>query len=290
MQMLGTRNPAGSLPENQRAALISLLADDDPAVYQLVRSKLLSYGEIACEWLRPQALSSDPKMRRRVQEILSLHARRKSDAAFLEYCRRSGEELDLEEASGLLAQTRYPETNRAAYSALFDAWTETIRSRLKPRGTVEETLGTINQFLFEELKFSGSDQVGYLPDCCYLNRIVDERSGNPIGLCAIYLFIARRLRLPVVGIGLPGHFVCRFQSATGELFIDCFRKGLFLSKADCVKYLLDVSYGTAEGGLSPFTPKRILHRMCNNLVVTYGHLEMTEDAARAQRYVAALVR
>src|SRR5262245_45733031 len=216
MRTLESSASGVSLPANQRVALISLLADDDPAVYRLVRAKILSYGEAGCEWLRPHILSSDPKMRRRSQEILTHHARLLSDARFLEFCRRQGEDLELEEGVGLLAQTKYPEMNREAYAALLDSWTEAIRGLFRPRCTAEETLGTINQFLFEELGFEGSEQVGYQADCCYLNRIMDERKGNPIGLCAIYLFIARRLRLPVAGIGLPGHFVCRYQSSTKE--------------------------------------------------------------------------
>src|SRR5215510_4430001 len=102
MQALEPRATAVDLSENQRAALISLLADDDPAVYELVRSRLLSYGEAACAWLRPHALSSDPKMRRRAQEILTHHARQRSDTAFLEFSLRRGEDLDLEEGVGLL--------------------------------------------------------------------------------------------------------------------------------------------------------------------------------------------
>jgi regulator of sirC expression with transglutaminase-like and TPR domain len=290
MRTAETISAAPLLSENQRAALISLLADDDPAVYQLVRSKLMAYGEAACLWLRPHALSPDPKMRRRVQEILTYHARRNSDACFLEFVRRQGEDLDLEEGVGLLARTKYPDTNWEAYTALFDEWASTVQSHLKPQSRPEHTLGAMNHVLFEELGFEGSDQVGYQAECGYLNRIVDERNGNPIGLCTLYLFIARRLRLPITGIGLPNHFVCRLQSSTAEIYVDCFRKGVFLPKADCVKYLLSATYGTTEGSLSPYSPRKILHRMCNNLVLTYGHLEMTDEASRAKRYAAALTR
>jgi regulator of sirC expression with transglutaminase-like and TPR domain len=290
MQMLDASLPLVALPESQRAALISLLADDDPAVYQLIRTKLLSFGPAACEWLRPQTLSSDPRMRRRALEILNHQARRANDERFLEFCRRHGEDLDLEEAIALLAATRFPEINREAYAALFDTWAGSLRDRLEAVATVQEKLSLVNRFLFEELGFTGNDHYGYEPDCCYMNRIVDKRSGNPIGLCALYLFIARRLRLPVAGIGLPGHFICRYQSSTTEIYIDCFRKGIFLSKADCIKYLLHANYGLAEGQLTPVSPKRMLLRMCNNLVTTYGHLEETEEAARVHRYVVALSR
>ncbi len=290
MQTLDASASLATLPASQRAALISLLADDDPAVYQLIRSKLLSFGPAAGEWLRPQTLSSDPKMRRRAMEILNHHARQAGDERFHQYCQNHGEDLDLEHAAALLALTRYPDINPAAYSALYDVWAGEIRDRIEPNCDAEHTLTLINQFLFDELGFGGNDHYGYEPECCYLNRIVDKRSGNPIGLCALYLFVTRRLRLPVTGIGLPGHFICRYQSSTREIYIDCFRKGIFLTKADCIKYLLHANYGLADGHLSPISAKRILLRMCKNLVTTYGHLEETEEAGRVHRYVTALSR
>jgi regulator of sirC expression with transglutaminase-like and TPR domain len=117
---------------------------------------------------------------------------------------------------------------------------------------------------------------------------MDRRTGNPLGVCAVYLFVARRLRLPVTGIGLPGHFVCRYQTSQRETYIDCFRKGALLTKASCVKYLMQNHVGLSESHLSPLSPRRMLQRMCKNLVLTYGHLEMTEEARRVQRYAAAL--
>ncbi|MFM8471291.1 MAG: transglutaminase family protein, partial [Limisphaerales bacterium] len=38
---------------------------------------------------------------------------------------------------------------------------------------------------------------------------MDRRTGNPISLSIVYLAVTRRLRLPVTGIGMPGHFICR---------------------------------------------------------------------------------
>jgi len=279
-----------ALPEKQRAALISLLADDDPAVYEMVRSKLLAFGPTASQWLRPYTLSNDSTLRRRAVEIVVHQARRASDQRFLEFCKRNGEELDLEEAAGLLAQTRYPDANLDAYRALFDTWADELRSRIESAASSETVLSIINRFLYGELSFKGNEQYSFEPDACYLNRIVDKRAGNPIGLCAIYLFLARRLRLPVAGIGLPGHFLCRYQGSRQEIFIDCFRGGAFLSKADCVRSQQQTHFGYGENHLSPVSTRRILLRMCHNLVSTYGHLEMTDEARRVQRYVRALTK
>ena len=278
------------LPERQRAALVSLLADDDPAVYHAIREQILSYGQPALQWLKPHTLSNDAQMRRRALEIVQRLARQSADERFLRFCRRGGAEIDLEEATGLLAQTRYPDASLDAYRALYDQWAEAIREPLAGIKDPEQILCAINRFLFEELGFQGDEQYTYDPECCYLNRIADRRRGNPIGLCAIYLFLARRLRLPVAGIGLPGHFVCRYQTTTKEIYIDCFRGGRFLTKADCVKYLIRTNLGIADGHLAPVSTRAIAQRMCNNLHLTYAHLELADEAVRVQRYVAALGR
>src|SRR4051794_34653520 len=87
------------LSDSQRFALISLLVDDDPAIYRTIREKLLSYGEAAVVWLRPYLLSGDAMMRRRSLEIVHYLARRNTDERFLAFCLNNGEEFDLEVAT-----------------------------------------------------------------------------------------------------------------------------------------------------------------------------------------------
>src|SRR6266480_1557978 len=93
-----------SLTVSPRTALISLLADDDQNVYHTIRSKSISFGPVAADWLQPHTLSIDPVMRRRAQEIVHLLARRMADERFLAFCLHHGEELDAEEGAWLLAR------------------------------------------------------------------------------------------------------------------------------------------------------------------------------------------
>ncbi len=290
MDALLSHDLPATLTLTQRTALISLLVDDDPAIYDMVRRKILAYGQVACEWLRSYLLSNDPVMRRRALEIVHHLARRDSDERFLDFCLHNGEELDLEAAMGLLAQTQYPDSNTAAYRALCDHWADELRGRIDFSGEPAKILGAINQYLFGELGFAGNAQYADSPDSCYLNRVVDKRTGSPISLCAIYLFITRRLRLPVTGIGLPGHFICRYQSTTIEIYIDAFNRGNSLTKADCIKHLLSTNHSLQEGYLAPVTSRRILQRVCANLQQTYASLEMMEEAMRTQRYLVALAK
>jgi regulator of sirC expression with transglutaminase-like and TPR domain len=276
------------LSERQREALISLLSDDDPMVYQEVRARLLSFGPVARDWLRPHALASDPVLRRRSQEIVHYLARQEADGRFLRFCQQRTSDLDWEEGAWLLAQTQFPELNLEAYRALLDSYAGELRGRTDPASHPKATLQAINQYLFQNLAFAGNERDYYDPDNSYLNRVVDRRTGNPISLCAVYMMVTRRLQLPVTGVGLPGHFLCRFQSSTCEIYIDCFNLGRFLTKADCMRYLVQNRCSLQEGYLTPMSGRRILLRMCANLHQIYLHHELAEETGRLQRYLAAL--
>lgn len=276
------------LNERQQAALASLLADENPAVYHAVRTKILSHGADGAQWIRSHILSEDPVLRRRAREIVRHFARQAADNELLAFCLNQGEDLDIEEAAWLLARTQYPEINTSGYRAWVDQIADTLRERIDYRASPEEILGTLNHHLFKEIGFTGNEKNYYSPDNSYLNRVLDRHTGNPINLALVYILIARRLHLPIVGIGMPGHFLCRFQTSTSEIYIDVFNRGKLLTKGDCVKYLLQSSHSFQESHLAPVTPRRMLLRICMNLHHIYLQANDTENVSRIQRYLVAL--
>jgi regulator of sirC expression with transglutaminase-like and TPR domain len=290
MSAPATIAPPQTLSESQKGALLKLLADEDGAVYRPVREKILSYGSEVIGWLQPHTLSNDPALRRRAQDIIWHFGRQAADNRFLGFCLKHGEEFDLEEGIWLLAQTQYPDINVEAYQALLDSFAGELRERLDLTREPKEVLSRINSYLFEELGFSGNEENYYDPENSYLNRVIDRRTGNPINLSLLYMLLARRLRLPVTGIGLPGHFICRHQSSAAEIFIDAFNGGKFLSKADCVQYLAHANYSLRDDCLAPVSSRRMLLRICGNLHQTYLQLQRTEETTRIQRYLVALAR
>ncbi len=279
-----------AVQDSQRDALISLLTDEDASVYQAVRGKFLSLGVVTRDWLHPHALSNNPLLRRRAQEIIRHFDLQTADDRFLTFCLKRGEDFDLEEAAWLLAQTQFPDINVEAYQALLDSHVAELRPRVQLYKRANQMLGQINDYLFNELSFAGDEKNYYNPDNSYLNRVLDRRTGNPITLCLLYLLMARRLHLPVVGIGLPGHFICRYQSASDEVYIDAFNHGRLLSKTDCIHYLIRGNYDVKDDYLSPVSSRRLFHRICTNLHQIYLHLESTDEARRIQRYMVALAR
>ena len=290
MKAVATTKTPVRLSESQRSALLTLLADEDSAVHEIVRAKLLSFGPNVVEWLRPHTVSNDPLLRRRAQEIIRHFGRKSADARFMALCGSRGEDLPLEEGAWLLGQTQNPDINITAYEALLDAFAASLRTRLDLSAVVEQIIGVVNHFLFQELQFRPNEANYYDPENSFLNRVLDQRTGNPLSLCTIYLLLGRRLKLPITGIGLPGHFVCRYQTSTTEIYIDAFNRGKLLTKADCIKYLLHTHHGLEEGYLAPVSPRRMLLRMCANLHQIYLHNEQPEETARFQRYLVALAK
>jgi regulator of sirC expression with transglutaminase-like and TPR domain len=290
MSSLTTIAAPSEMRESQKAALINLLADEDSSVYQAVRGKFLSLGTATRDWLHPHVLSSNPLLRRRAQEIIRHFDRQTADDRFLSFCLKQGEDFDLEEAAWLLARTQYPEINAEAYQALLDGFAAELRQRVSLYKRATQMLGQINDYLFNELSFTGNEQNYYDPDNSYLNRVLDRRTGNPINLCLVYLLLARRLQLPMAGIGLPEHFLCRYQSAADEIYIDPFNHGRLLSKTDCIHYLIRGNYDVSDDYLTPVRPRRLFRRICSNLHQIYLQLEHLEEATRVQRYLVALSR
>jgi regulator of sirC expression with transglutaminase-like and TPR domain len=290
MQTIETKAILPEWRESQKAALINLLGDEDEAVYDAVRDKIISAGPTARTWLRPFFLSGDPLVRRRSMEITRHFDRQSADDTFLAFCLQHGEDLDLEQGAWRLAQTQYPDINVEAYTALLDQFAAELSTRIEPHHRATPLLNAMNEFVFGQLAFAGNEANYYDPDNSYLNRVLDRRTGNPIALSLVYLLLARRLRLPVTGIGLPGHFLCRYQSASDEIFIDAFNKGKLLTKSDCIHYLARGNFDVRDAYLAPISSRRLLARVCGNLHQIYVRLGHAESVTRFQRYLVALAR
>lgn len=273
------------LTEGQRVALLTLLTDEDGGVVNAARKRLLAEGPGLANWLRPHTLSNDPLIRRRARELVRHFESSQADARMVAFCRRGGDDLDLEEGALRLAQTQYPEINPDAYRAVLDDWSQQVAEWLPTdRSDVDGVLAGLHTVLFEKLKLKGNEENYYDPDNSYLTRVIDRRTGNPITLCTVVLLVARRLGLPLAGIGLPAHFLCRYQTTTREIYLDAFNGGRLLSRTDCVAFVNQLGRPFESAFLQAVSPRRMLQRTFTNLEHAYESLELQEQLLRVRRY------
>lgn len=274
----------------RQAALVTLLADDDPAISNQIREQLIAGGAATLGWLGQHRLHPDPVARRRVLEVLHHFGTTEAEGAFLAFLSSHGENLDLEEGVWRFVRTRYPEAPVAAYRAQLDDWAGKLGEEMAAATSGADILGRINRVLFEELGFRGNEQQYYDPANTYINLVMDRRLGIPISLCAIYLFLCRRLNLPVAGIGMPGHFLCRYQTPREEHYIDAFHCGKLLTRIDCLRRLKQFAVDYEDSVLQPISSRRILHRMISNLHLICKERRDRPETHRLEKYLGVLGR
>jgi regulator of sirC expression with transglutaminase-like and TPR domain len=275
---------------NQVKALIQLLcAEESRTNTRLIREKLIEVGTPCVPFLEEALVQAGLKEHERIESVL--HEIRCLD---LEGQFRSWTEQgsDLEDGVFLLARFCYPDLDVAKYKGALDQMAADIKPRIKSLKRSSEVVRTLNYHLFEHLGFHGNTVNYYEPDNSYLNRVIDQRVGIPISLSVVMLLMAKRLGLPLIGVGLPGHFLVRYegvgQKTDQHLYIDPFNQGQILTKEECTGFIKEAGYGYREEYFRTFTSLEILVRMMRNLIFVYNHLQETQKVKWLSRYVTAV--
>ena len=196
------------------------------------------------------------------------------------------EEIDLGRGALVLAKQRYPDMAIEPYLAALDAIAAAVRRHLGEDADPRRMVAQLNRQLYEVEGFRGNERDYYDPRNSYLNEVLDRKVGIPISLSIVYMEVGRRIALPVVGVGLPGHFLVRVLTTEGDLLIDPFAGGAELTEDDCQERL-DRVYGgllrLEKKMLQPVTKKQILVRILNNLKTIYmsqGEFEAARDVVQ----------
>ncbi len=195
------------------------------------------------------------------------------------------DQVDLAQAALLIACEEYPDLDVPRYLRRLDGLGRAAAARIDDGGDDAAVRG-LNSLLFDEEGFHGNVEDYYDPRNSFLNDVLDRRTGIPITLSMLYIEVGRRARLPVDGVGLPGHFIVR----VGATLVDPFHGGVVLSEDDCQKRL-DRIYGGRvkldDTMLAPCERKTILARTLRNLKAIYTK---AEDFTRALNVVELLLR
>jgi regulator of sirC expression with transglutaminase-like and TPR domain len=275
---------SGSL-DSQIRAILTLLADEDERTVDLVTRSLLDISPDAIEPLRRAGQQAAPLARERLANVFEAIEQSRLERAFEQWLERDS---PLEEGVFLLAQFEYPQIDPPHYGALLDQMAGALRQKLRSNRSIHDAIHRINSFLFQDLGFRGNTQNYYDPDNSYFNRLLERRTGIPISLSVLYLLLAERLDLPIVGVGLPGHFMVRYESGDAGLFLDAFNGGQILSREECVRFLINSGYEVHDSFLTAVSKREILLRMMRNLIYIYTQLRDEPRTHRLNRLVEIL--
>ncbi|HEY6822780.1 MAG TPA: tetratricopeptide repeat protein [Burkholderiales bacterium] len=206
---------------------------------------------------------------------------------FDQLVRQPDADIDLARACLLIAQDAYPGLDVEGYVGEIDRLAARLRAGIPAECATEERVVVLNEFLFDELGFSGNTDNYYDPRNSYLNQVIDRRTGIPISLAILYMEFGRRVGLAFEGVSFPGHFLVRLAVRGGVLVLDPFSGGVPQSEAELRERLQRViPEGAAQGVpvaelpldqfLEPATKRQILSRLLRNLKGIYRQTDQPE--------------
>ena len=186
---------------------------------------------------------------------------------------RPDDEIDLAEAALLVAQEQYPDLDRGHYLGVLYGLAEKAARRI---GDETEPYGIVNrlsEYIFDEEGFRGAEEDAYYdPRNSFLNDVLDRRTGIPITLSLVYMEVGRRIGLPIVGVGMPWHFLVKYVDPEEEIFVAPYYRGIIMSEQDRSE-LLERMAGRPiplqQEYLAAVTKKEIVTRILNNLKAIY---------------------
>lgn len=198
------------------------------------------------------------------------------------------EEIDLLQAALLIAQLDQDDLDVAAYRKEVERMAREVATGLAKNAEEMAKIAALSKYLFTERGFHGSRTEYYSRENSYLNSVMDDREGLPITLSVLYMELARRLGLKVVGVPLPGHFVVRHEPAQdAPQLIDVYGGGTLMSRAQAEKKVEDITgEPLKKEHLATATKRQILVRMLSNLL---GIARNDRDVRGALRYLDAIV-
>lgn len=288
--------------ESHLDALISLLDDPDNMIFDQVRVQLEKMGISVIPALEKAHAthSFGPLFDERVEELIQ-HIQNASRLNKLANWAQTDEQ-DLLDGLFVIAENQYPEIKKEEITSFFDQLEKDVWLELNNELTALEKLKVINHILFEVHFLEANKEDYNNPDNSFINRLVQTKKGNPIMLSCVYMILAKRLNLPILGINLPRHFILAwgdiFSLLEGKEYNDIdilfyfnpFSEGAVFGRQDISDFLKEINIEENPIFFRPCTNIDIIYRTLNNLSQSYLKMGMDSKVREIEALKQALKR
>ena len=270
---LGVELPHATVPPEQArriGRLVENLPQGGPLDERLVR--ILSIEpERSAAVLRRRAAALDNQARQLRNLADAAHQRHVIDL-LVNVLAGQEEKIDLFRAGLLVARLDNEEVDVDAYCEELEQMAGELAAKVPKDADDAVRLEVLRKYLFEENGFHGSRGDFYSRANSYLNEVLDDREGLPITLAVVYMELARRIDLNVVGIGLPGHFIVAHVPVDDKRqLIDVFDGAAKITHDEAAQRVREATDGKLsdqqlEKHFEPVTKRAIVFRMLTNLL------------------------
>ncbi len=279
-------NPNAQPP--QISSLIRLLDDRDPFVTDQVGNRLVELGTEAVPFLEMASRGENLTLKTRTLKILERIAPRQLADAFRSLS-RTPDDIDLEKGVLLLMQFGHPSADPEQVHQQLNQLAEGLAPKIKLEEPATQILGRLTDYLFRQHGFYGNRDNYIDPDNTYFDTVLKNKTGLPITLSILCILIGQRLQIPIVGIGLPYHFIAKYNSVADPIIFDPFHRGRVLTPEKCSEMVQGFGVQFEDHYLLPVTHREILTRMIQNLVNAYQKLGEEVKVSSLKEYSQILM-
>ncbi len=270
-------------------ALIDLLDDPDDNIFVTVKDRLLDIGEKVIPTLESVwETSFNPTVQTRIENIIHRIQFEKITESLKIW--KKDINADLWYGSMLIAKYQYPDLNEEQLKKLIQLIRQDVWLELNEQLTALEKVKVINHIIFDVHQFKGNTENYNSPENSYLNRVIENKKGNPLTLGILYLLIARQLNLPLYGVNLPEHFVLAYMNENDDeekkwvdkilFYVNPFSRGAIFSRKEIDIFLRQLNIPAREMYYAPCTNVDIIQRLIRNLMSAYtklGNIEKVNE-------------
>lgn len=289
------------LSENEIKALIQLLDDTDDEVYNHIKHRIITLGENVIPQLEEVwETSFNHLVQTRIEDIIHLIQQDNLKEKLKKWKENGGS--DLLEGAILIAKYQYPDLSVKPIIRQLELISKDIESKIVDKLTPVQQVKLINHILFDVHGFSSNKVAFHAPANNFLNNVLESKKGNPLSLAIVYIILCEKLKIPVLGVNLPEHFILAYlgspKSQLNEdleeykevmFYINPFSKGTIFSKREIDTFLNQLKIAQRPEFYKPCSNVQIVQRLLNNLIFTYegmGYHQKVEELKALRQIIS----
>lgn len=202
-------------------------------------------------------------------------------------------DIDLEHGMWLIARIETPDLDRKTIDQQLDQLAAEVRavignkndpSKLPPAKVVE----AIRSIIFTKHGFTGDTETYRTPANSLIDQVLKRRKGLPILLSHVVVSVGTRLKVPIVGLQIPGKYMVKYDGSRSprdheskDIIIDAYGGGRILTVEELSK---EISTFEPTRHLLPSGKRDSLTRMMRNLETHYASVGRHGKAKETMRY------
>ncbi len=256
-------------------ALVNLLDEPDEMAFSKIREKLFYFGKDALpllEHARDDVF--DSRVQERIADIIHKIYLDEIIAEFSGWLNTGSS--DLLKGFALISRTENPLLEEDAIireieQLRMDAWLE-----LNENLTALEHVKVLNHILFHVHNFDGNKIYPMAPENYYLPALLSSRKGSSLSLGMLYLIVAQKLNVPVVGVNLPQHFILAYLSEPDieqpgvddvQFYINPMNKGSVFTRREIELFINQLKIPADISYFTPCSNIDIINRLIEELII-----------------------